>query len=338
MVATAHPQTGRTRPVCVVTENTDPAADRIVLELAELDVPTLRFDLADFPRQVTLDAALDGSRWTGTLRVHGRTAVLEDIGAILWWHPGRPRITTNGLSDAQAQWVQKEATAGLVGVLASLDCLHLNHPPATLTAQLKADTLVHAVRCGLRVPATWIGNTPGPAREFARTGPSGTVCKSLVTPEIRHGSRRSSFYTTSVTPTQIDRSIAGGAHQLQHTVPKAYEVRLIVVGEDMFAARIDAHNSAARRDFRADYTALTYSHVLVPDTVRTGMTRLLHHYRLTYAAADLIVDPHDRWWFIDLNPAGHYDWLQKELPGLPISAAIARLLAQPHIAARPPAT
>lgn len=336
MVAAALPQTGRARPVCVVTENTDVAGDRIVLELAGLDAPVLRFDLADFPRHVTLDAALHDGAWTGTLHAHGRTAALEDIGAILWWHPGKPRITATGLSPAQAQWVQKEATAGLVGVLASLACLHLNHPASTLSAQLKADALAHAARCGLRVPATWIGNTPGAARGFVSGGPSGTVCKSLVTPEIRDGNRRSSLYTSPVIPAQIDQSIAEGAHQLQHTVPKAYEVRLVVVGTDMFAARIDAHTDTARRDFRADYTALTYAHTDIPDTVRTGMTRLLDHYRLTYAAADLIVDPDGHWWFIDLNPAGHYDWLQKELPSLPISTAIARLLARPHTAAQPP--
>ncbi|WP_416969370.1 MvdC/MvdD family ATP grasp protein [Streptomyces sp. 4F14] len=338
MVTAAFAQTGCARPVCVVTEPTNVTADRIVLALAELDTPVVRFDLADFPERVDLDAVLHERGWSGTLRAHGRTVALEDIGAVLWWHPGKPRIVADGLSDAQAQWVQKETTAGMVGVLASLDCLHVNHPAATLAAQLKAHALVQAARCGLHVPATWIGNTPRQAAGFVSDSPSGAVCKSLVTPEILHGSHHSSFYTSPVQATQIDSSIAAGAHQLQHTVEKAHEIRLIVVGTEMYAARIDAHSDAARRDFRADYGALAYSHAEIPDPVRTGMGELMNACRLVYAAVDLIVDPDGRWWLVDLNPAGNYDWLQKELPGLPISAAIARLLTHPHTAAQVSAT
>lgn len=330
MVGTTVTQTGRPGSVCVVTEDTNTTADRIVLELAKLDVSVVRFDLADFPHHLVLDAALHGSRWGGTLRSRGRTVALEDIGAVLWWHPGKPQIASDGLSDIQAEWVRKEAAAGLIGVLAALDCFQFSHPPAALAAQLKADTLARAALCGVRVPETWIGNSPIPAREFVTGSPSGAVCKSLVSPAIADGLYSSSFYTSRVEAAEIDGSIAGSAHQLQHAVEKAYEVRLVVVGREMFAAGIHTHSAAARQDFRSDYQALSYSHVDIPDSVRDGITKILDHYRLVYAAIDLIVDPDNQWWLLDLNPAGNYDWLQKELPELAISAAIARLLADPH--------
>lgn len=331
MVGTTVTQTGRPRPVCVITEDTNTTADRIVLELARLDVSVVRFDLTDFPRHLTLDATLRGSGWTGTLSSRGRTVALEEIGAVLWWHPGKPQISTDGLSDVEAEWVRKEATAGLIGVLAALNCFQFGHPPATLAAQLKADALARAALCGIRVPETWIGNAQVPATEFVSGSPSGAVCKSLVSPTIVDGPYSSSFYTSRVDATQIDGSVAGSAHQLQHSVEKAYEVRLVVVGREMFAAGIHAHSAAARMDFRSDYQALTYSHVDIPDAIRDGVTKLLGHYRLAYAAIDLIVDSNDQWWLLDLNPAGNYDWLQKEFPELGISAAIARLLADRHI-------
>ncbi|MEV5847420.1 MvdC/MvdD family ATP grasp protein [Streptomyces sp. NPDC051985] len=333
MVEGAGAQTGSARPVCIVAEKTSTTVDRIVLELARQDVPVFRFDLADFPSSVTLDASIRDRGWSGILAVHDRMVALEDIGAVLWWHPGKPEIATDGLSDAQAHWVRQESTAGVVGVLAALGCLQVCHPVSTLAAQLKAHVLARAVFSGLAVPATWIGNVLAKAVDFTAASGSGAVCKSLTSPAITHGDgTASSFYTSRIEVSQLDGAITASAHQLQHAVSKTYEVRLIVVGRKMFAARIDAHSAAARADFRADYGALTYSHIDIPTYVRQGVARLLESYGLLYAAIDLVVDPDD-WWFVDLNPAGHHDWLQEKLPDLHISAAIADLLAHPGAAA-----
>lgn len=327
------------RPVCVITTAADLTADRVVLELTGMQVPVFRLDLADFPHAARLDADLDGTRWTGTLSVRGRTVALQDIGAVWWWHPGRPRIPTQGLPTTEAEWAEREATAGFAGVLAALDCLHLNHPDATRAAQSKPGALAQAARSGLGTPPTWIGNHPGGARRFASASPSGTVCKSLVSPGIVHRDRRhSSFYTTRIDTAQLNDSLALTAHQLQHAIDKQFEVRLIVVGAAMYAARIDAHSAAARADFRADYAALTYRPIGIPDPVRKGVTALLDHYGLCYAAIDLLIDRDDRWWLIDLNPAGHHDWLQHHLPELRISTAIADLLTHPPDAKTGPAT
>lgn len=330
---TARQTTGQDHPVCLVTQDDNGTADRIVLQLATLNVPVLRFDLADFPHHVRLDTVFDGHTWTGTLRNRGRAVALEDIGAVLWWHPGTPRIDVDGLSEAETMWIQRESAAGLVGVLAALNCVHVNHPAATQAAQVKAEVLAQAARCGLSVPPTWIGNDPTGAGNFISAMPSGTVCKSLVSPGlVDHGNRYRSFYTSRVEA--VDASIGLSAHQLQRAITKDHEVRLVVVGTDMYAARIDAHSPAAQADFRSDYEALTYRHIGIPETVRRGVTALLDHYNLSFAAIDLLVDATGCWWFIDLNPAGQYDWLQKELPDLAISAGIARMLARPHTTAR----
>ncbi|MFF8789201.1 MvdC/MvdD family ATP grasp protein [Streptomyces sp. NPDC015125] len=329
---TARQAAGQGHPVCLVTQDDNGTADRIVLELANLDVPVLRLDLADFPHHVRLDGMFDGDTWTGTLKNRGHTVALEDIGAVLWWHPGTPRIASDGLSEAETTWIQRESAAGLVGVLAALNCVHVNHPAATRAAQLKAEVLAQAARCGLGVPATWIGNDPTGAGDFLSATPSGAVCKSLVSPAlVDHRSYRS-FHTSRVEA--VDDSIGLSAHQLQRAITKEFEVRLVVVGADMYAARIDAHSPAAQADFRSDYDALTYRHTCIPKAVRRGVTDLLDHYGLSFAAIDLLVDTSGRWWLIDLNPAGQYDWLQKELPDLAISAGIARMLARSHVAAQ----
>jgi hypothetical protein len=90
-------QTGSGRPVCAVTTQDNVTADRLVLQLTGMDVPVLRFDLADFPHRATMDAVFDGNGWTGALSTRRRTVALWEIGAVLWWHPGKPEGAPGGI-------------------------------------------------------------------------------------------------------------------------------------------------------------------------------------------------------------------------------------------------
>lgn len=329
MTAVAFTQAGP-GPVCVVTTRQDITADRVLISLTAAGADVLRLDLADWP-SVRLDATCTGAAgWTGTLTVSGRTVRLEEITTVWWWHPV-PAVVHAGRTPAEAEWVSREATAGLAGVLAALDCRHVNHPASTYAAQAKPDVLAQAARCGLCVPDSWIGNHPPGALGFATQGAGGTVIKSLSQPVIQERGRRSALFTRPVDPGQLDESVSITAHHLQRQVIKRFEVRLVVVGDEMLTARIDAHSPAARQDFRADYRSLTYSVVDVPEEVRSGVRRLMAHYGLLYAALDLLVDEAGTWWLVDLNPAGQWGWLEEHLPQLDIAGAMVRLLtARPH--------
>ncbi|MFF1418003.1 MvdC/MvdD family ATP grasp protein [Streptomyces sp. NPDC058280] len=331
---TEHTRLEGTGSVCVVTTRDDVTADLVIPEISRLGAPVLRVHLDDFPQTMRLSAT--GPKWAGTLGVGNRHVRLEKIRAVWWWHPEPVRIAPGvGMTLEQAEWASREANAGVAGVLAALpNCLHVNHPAATYAAQSKADVLVQAPLHGLAMPPTWIGNAPAEAQEFA-SGQERVMCKSLSGPTIRYRDAHATLFTTPVKPAQLDERIAAGAHQLQYAVDKQFEVRLVVVGEDMFAARIDAHSTAARADYRADYGALSYTTVSVPDSVRDGVIRLMAHYGLVYAALDLLVDADGRWLLIDLNPSGQYGWIEQALPNLRISAAIAELLChagngEPH--------
>lgn len=311
------------RPVCVVTQQRDLTADRVVLALERRGVTVVRFDIADAPDTVSLHAELGRSGWSGTVSAHGRTVRLEEIGGVYWWHPQPSRPA--GTVTPQSQWASNESGAGLAGVLAALDCVHVNHPAATNTAQCKAHVLVRAQVAGLMVPPTCISNTPVPAREFALDLHPAAVWKSLRTPAVEG---EGILYTQQINPDDwADGAFAAMVHQFQRCVPKAFEVRLVVVGERLFAARIDAHSAAARADFRADPGALTYQQVWVPEAVARGVIRLLAHYGLRYAALDLLVDHAGVWWLVDLNAAGQWGWIEQALPGLGISTALAEELA-----------
>jgi len=109
-------------------------------------------------------------------------------------------------------------------------------------------------------------------------------------------------------------------------VNKQYEVRLTVVDERFFAARIDAGSDAARIDWRRDYDSLSYEVISeLPADVCAGVRRLMRSFGLRFAAMDFIVDPAGTRHFLDLNPNGQWAWIE-DATGLPITAALADAL------------
>ncbi|MGW2652162.1 hypothetical protein ACWC1D_00645 [Streptomyces sp. NPDC001478] len=314
--------------VLVVTERMSDTGDAVTLALQDLSVRVVRFDLADVARRhVVLNAQCRKGRWEGALAVGSRITDLNEVRAILWFHPGVPRIRVDGMTSAEARWASGEATAGLAGVLGSLDCLHVNHPADIRRAEVKADVLAVAERYGLVVPPTWIGSDPSSARRFARTAGGGVITKALTLPQITEpGSRVRSLYTAQVGVDDLG-AVATGITQLQHRVRTSYAVRAHTLGTRTIAVRIDARTAAGRTDWRADLESLTYTPTTLPSPVEDALAALAQHYRLSYAASDLLVDAAGAWHFVDLNPAGQYRWLEAAQPDLGISRALAVLLA-----------
>lgn len=57
------------------------------------------------------------------------------------------------------------------------------------------------------------------------------------------------------------------------------------------------------------------------------MRRYLAEFGLHYGAFDFVIDPADRWHFLECNPAGQWLWLFHET-GVPIPAALADALTK----------
>lgn len=67
-------------------------------------------------------------------------------------------------------------------------------------------------------------------------------------------------------------------------------------------------------------------HNLSPD-IEAKIQALMKEFGLIYGAFDFIVTPDGRHVFLEVNPAGHYMWIESKL-GLPITAALADVLSE----------
>ncbi|WP_129309032.1 ATP-grasp ribosomal peptide maturase [Streptomyces sp. L2] len=317
------------RPVLVCTEYEDATADLVIAELNRRRVPVLRFDPGrDFPARVALAAHVgagdtsrtgSGEGWGGRLTVGERTADLSAVRALYHRRPS-PYPTRSG--EQAARFAAQENRRGLGGVLGALPgCLYLSHPQAIARTEYKPAQLDVATRVGLTVPATLITNDPGEAKAFCAGHP--TIYKPLHAGAYEVGGEPAGIWAAPVEAGEIDSAVSRSAHLFQAQVPKAADVRAVVVGERVFSARITAPPGVV--DWRAEYQSLVYEPVACPEEIHGALLRFLAAFGLNFGAFDFAVTGDGEWWFLECNPNGQWAWLE-DAAGLPITHAIADLL------------
>lgn len=310
--------------VLILAGEFDVSADQMVLALRNREVPVCRVDTRWFPTQLRIEAQLRDDRWQGRLRAPGRDIELERLRSV--WYRGPTTFQfARELSDAERHHAFLEAKYGLGGVLSSLPVLWVNHP-ARAAAASKPVQLATAVRCGLSVPDTLITNDPDSVRRFASCG--ATVTKMLGANHIAEEGTRKITFTRLLNDDDLAdlRGIEVTAHQFQRWVPKQYDTRVIAVGGRLFAFAIHAGNVASHIDFRADYGALSYEQIALPNEVTEGIRQFLGTMGLVYGALDFVVSPEGAYTFLECNAGGQFGWLEART-GAPITEALADLLA-----------
>ncbi|WP_189719340.1 ATP-grasp ribosomal peptide maturase, partial [Streptomyces spectabilis] len=292
------------RPVLVSTRAEDATADVVIAELNRRRVPVLRFDPGrDFPARAVIAARTSADGWAGHLAVGDRTVDLSGVRAL---YHRRPSAYVTDSGEQAARFAAQENRRGLGGVLGALPgCLYLSHPQAIARAEYKPAQLAAAARVGLKVPASLITNDPMEAKEFCAAQP--TIYKPLYAGTYDVGGEPAGIWAAPVAAGEVDGAVSHSAHLFQAQVPKVADVRVVVVGDQVFTARITAPPGVV--DWRAEYQSLTYEPVACPEEMRGALVRFLSAFGLSFGAFDFAVTGDDGWWFLECNPNGQWAWL-----------------------------
>ncbi len=117
---------------------------------------------------------------------------------------------------------------------------------------------------------------------------------------------------------------------VQEYVPKAFELRVTVVGEDVFTARIDTQHldeDKGKTDWRQGYeSGMVLSVFNLSHDISEKCKSLVHALGLNFGCIDLIVRPDGEYAFLECNPNGQWLWIELET-GMRISESIARFLS-----------
>jgi glutathione synthase/RimK-type ligase-like ATP-grasp enzyme len=320
--------------VLIITNDHDEHADAVVGELDKREIPVFRFHPEDFPHACSVSIEIEGGRVRGELRNADHQVAFDDICAA-WYRRSRNLYQgpISRTSEKLEDYVKTQSTATVVAVCASLETLWVSHPFALRRGEVKARQLAEASRAGLKIPHTLISNDPARAATFV-DALSDTECaiKPLLAVGVtdQHGYRLP--LTTTLPPGHSLETVALAPTMFQPYVDKAFELRCVVMGDKIFAAKLD---SQANEDSRIDWRGGDPAHEIfeLPESVQISLRRLMDSFELNFASLDMIVTPDGEFVFLELNPNGQWLWLEHEL-GLPLVATMADLLTTNYTGAR----
>jgi len=308
--------------VLILAQATDDTTDTVTEVLRARGVGFVRIDTADFPLSVELSAMPDRLDSPGWLCVDGREMPLASVCSVYRRHPAQFTFPSD-MSGPEKRFATLESVAGLGGVLAGQRWRWIDSPAAVADASRKPLQLRTAASCGLRVPPSLVTNSGPRVRKFATEVGGNIIYKSLSTGVIIESDELRIIYTARVCVDDLDgRAIGMCCHLFQKWVPKVFDVRMTVVGANVFPVAVRTTSEQARTDWRSRYDELSYDVCAVPAPVRAGALKYLRSMNLTYGAFDFSVTADGEWWFLECNPSGQWGWIADET-GLPIAEAIA---------------
>ncbi|HEY5808110.1 MAG TPA: hypothetical protein VIT67_09100 [Povalibacter sp.] len=317
--------------ILIVTAPEDATANKVESMLRARGAQVLRFDSADFPANANITIGYRPGIPKYTFRVRGEVYRFDTLEAVWFRKPGSVQASA-AITDEEVRHVmEQDASEFLASVWDSLDCRVLpGKPSAMKVGQRKASQLGRAQQLGFELAPTIVSNDPQEFLDLYRAESGRLISKINGALQLR--SRMGSEfmrYTNPVSKRDVMRaqSIAHGPLVLQAYVPKQMEIRVTVVGEQVFAAEIHSQTTnRTKLDWRRyDLGATPHHPHNLPAVVAQRCVDLVKVSDLTYGTIDLILTPDGRYVFLELNSAGEYGWIE-QLSGLPISEAIADFL------------
>ncbi|MET7913124.1 hypothetical protein ABZS98_33685 [Streptomyces avermitilis] len=137
----------------------------------------------------------------------------------------------------QREFAAAEARHGLGGVFNALHgALYVNHPAAVSRADFKPAQLQRFVELGLTIPPTLIINDIEAARKFARDHERVIYKTFRGLPHSEDG-HTGALWAQRVDAETFDDALAVTAHLFQAEIPKTADVRVTVVGRQVFGRR-----------------------------------------------------------------------------------------------------
>ncbi|WP_294281403.1 MvdC/MvdD family ATP grasp protein [uncultured Chryseobacterium sp.] len=318
--------------ILIITHTGDNFSIEKVTEYIELNgFEVIRFDVDLYPMQNRLTTAFEDGSWISILETAETKYRLDDIAAV-WYR--RAYNIGNGLKEEMdAKFygaAMGEIRNTLFGFLESIDAYSLGKPSVYRRLDSKEEQLKIAEKIGLKIPETCMTNNPEQARQFILKHKN-VIGKMQTGFAIYEDGVENVVFTNVIDKNKLEEldSLQYCPMQFQTRLEKKKELRVTVVGQDIYAFEIDSQKSeAAKVDWRKDGLNLIdqWVETQLPQEIELKLLELLDVYHVDYGAIDIILTPEDEYYFIEINAAGEFFWLDNLTDGNLISKSIADLL------------
>lgn len=310
----------------LITDTGESTADLLVMEMRRRGQPCVRWNLDRYPVGSSLSTQISDAACETVISTDGRRVHLSDVGSV-WCRSMTPTGFPDDFNTADRKFAEIEASRALDGLLSLPGIVWVNHPHRYALANSKPAQLRAARQAGMAIPQTLVSNDPDAVRAFIAAAPGPVVYKCFSQwLDLPEGQAQ---YTGIVTDEQVARLdlIRATPGVFQHYVDKAFELRVTVVGNRLFAGRINSQmHETSRIDWRHRPFDMDPTPYDLPEPVRTAILTFMSGFGLLYGALDFIVTPEGRHVFLEVNPGGQYMWVEAATK-MPITQALVDVLS-----------
>jgi glutathione synthase/RimK-type ligase-like ATP-grasp enzyme len=194
---------------------------------------------------------------------------------------------------------------------------------------VKPHQLLLAEQLGFNVPRYTITSDPDVARDFLSECGSNVVCKGLGQPTLLYDDGAAILYTHLVTQNDLQHldQVSLCPTLLQECISKRSDVRVIVIGDEVFAVEIlSQEHDSANIDFRSQNVFdLEHRTLTLPAVEEWACRSIVSRLGLRFGAIDLVRGQDGRFHFLEVNPNGQWLWLEWATD-VPLTEAMCRLL------------
>lgn len=303
--------------ILILAEPRDIHAAVVSRRLVDAGEDVCILNTADFPQRCAISWRPAGY----TVTYGGHTIESADVTGV-WVRRLKPFDISEAVFDGQvSSFAYAECKDVLLGLLGTVPNI-VNACRDEFFAQRKL-TQLHAARAlGIRTPDTLVSNDPEAIRAFYENRSGEVIFKPLT---------GTAFQFTGAQAMTDDHLVHLDAAAVapciyQERIAVRDNLRITIVDDEVFAARIGVHSEHADVDWRLERTPEIEPYDL-PDHVAKDLLALQRRLGLRYGAIDMIVDPGGEPVFLENNPGGQFLFI--EVPTrLPISQAIAGALSR----------
>jgi glutathione synthase/RimK-type ligase-like ATP-grasp enzyme len=169
-----------------------------------------------------------------------------------------------------------------------------------------------------------ITNDPDEARRFIDdVGPARTIYKTFLATEEHWRETR----VLRNEELQMIDAVRFAPVIFQEYIAADADIRVTIVGDELFAAAIRSAPNGYSVDYRMDMEGATLTPAKLPDHVVKMLHIFMQTLGIVYGAVDLLYTTDGDYIFLEVNPAGEWRFVE-ERTAQPITSAMADLLVR----------
>lgn len=308
--------------ILIISNPDDLHAKFVSKHLRELGCKVNIFDLCDFGVGATITHPLYGGQAPKIRSKNGATYDLSNVRTVWYRRLAQPQLSGNLMASEDLSFAKREWSQAIDGLMLSLDAFFVNPIMAQKMAS-KPYQLEIAQRIGLQIPDTLITSDSKEVERFLEQHCHRVIYKSM-TPH-----KQQSIYTKKwqasdyawlenikIAPTIFQKEVAGTS-----------DIRVTIVGQDIFAARVATDINTIDSRLHPDTPYETWN---LPIDIQRMLLKLMNELGLVFGCIDMRITCENEYIFFEVNPQGQFLYIEI-WTGMPISKTLAEFLGRGNL-------